>query len=103
MPLTSSPQQKTTAVCFYGITRSLKYTLPSIENNIIRPARQHGNVVVLAHFFNQSRIDNPRSGERGSLDTDEHRMLQADHCMIEEPEACLETWRFSELKPYGDS
>ena len=103
MPPVSLPKQNTITVCFFGITRSLKYTLPSIEKNIIRPARQHGNVVILAHFFNQPSIYNPRSGERGHLDTEEHKVLQADQCVVEEPDSCLEFWKYSELKSYGDS
>ena len=44
--------QKKISICFYGITRNLKKTYPSIEENIINPAKKHGEVKIFCHFFN---------------------------------------------------
>lgn len=90
------------ALCFFGITRSLRYTLSSIEAQALHPARTAGEARIYAHFFLQHRIDNPRSGEVGLLDLDEHRLLRPDWLALEEPDTCLATWDFEGLKRPGD-
>lgn len=90
------------ALCFFGITRSLRHTVTSIETRAIRPARAAGEARIYAHFFRQRRLDHARTPETGELDPDEHRLLDPDWLEMEEPEACLETWDFEALKGYGD-
>lgn len=90
------------AICFFGITRSLKHTLPSIEANILAPTHARGDVRIYAHLFQQNQIQNPRSGETGSLDAEEYRLLNADRLELEAPGACLERWQFDALKTHGD-
>ena len=34
-------QQYKVAICFFGLTRSLKHTYPSIEKNIFKVLKQH--------------------------------------------------------------
>lgn len=94
---------KKVAVCFYGITRSLSHTAASIERNILAPARRQGDLRVYAHFFLQRQIEDQRSGESGTLDLEEHRLLPIDWLRLEEPDLCLEERGFSDLKAYGDS
>ncbi len=89
-------------VCFFGITRSLRYTQASIEANILEPARNLGDLRVCAHFFKQTQIDNPRSGEAGQLDTEEYQLLSYDNLELEAPDACLEQNGFEALKTFGD-
>lgn len=90
------------AVCFFGITRSLRHTIASIEENVLAPARLCGEVKIYAHFFRQKEIDNPRSGEVGELDTEEYRLLNPDWLQLEEPDTCLSRWNFEAIKGYGD-
>lgn len=90
------------ALCFYGITRSLRHTLPSIDARAIVPARKAGDVRIYAHFFRQRRIDHARTGETGELDLDEHRLLRPDWLELEEPDDCLAAWDFDGLKRHGD-
>lgn len=90
------------AICFFGITRSLTHTIGSIEENILAPARELGEVRIFAHFFQQATIDNPRSGEKGALRQDEHELLPLDWLQLEEPEICLEQHGFEALKAFGD-
>ncbi|MBE1290330.1 MAG: hypothetical protein GJ679_10055 [Rhodobacteraceae bacterium] len=91
------------AICFFGITRSLTHTIGSIERNILAPARDLGEVRVFAHFFRQAVIDNPRSGERGTLKQDEHQLLSSDWLELEEPGNCLYERDFEGLKKFGDT
>lgn len=90
------------AICFFGITRSLSHTIGSIERNIIEPAREVGDVRLFAHFFNQSEIDNPRSGETGKLDTDEHKLLNLHWLKLEEPSTFIDDGWFNKVTEYGD-
>jgi hypothetical protein len=90
------------AICFFGITRSLPHTLPSIEANVLAPARTSGQVRVYAHLFRQDQIHNPRTGEIGALDPLEYQLLKADRLELEDPGACLERWDFETLKTHGD-
>ena len=90
-------------VCFFGITRSLRFTIPSIQENLIAPASELGKVVTYAHFFQQRNISNPRTGEFGALDVEEHKLLSIDRLVLEEPDICLQTWRYDNLKSHGDA
>lgn len=90
-------------VCFFGITRSLKFTYRSILENILTPARKFGDVKIYAHFFDQRQIHNPRTLEFGPLDDHEHKLLFADRLVLEKPDACLKTWDFDHLESFGDA
>lgn len=91
------------AICFYGITRSLKHTIGSIRTNLIDPAGKFGTVKTFAHFFNQDRVENPRSKESVQLDKNEFELLKADCVQFEEPGLCLDLLDFEALKTYGDA
>lgn len=94
--------QQKIAICFFGITRSLKFTIDSIEECVLSPAREAGEVKVFSHFFKQNQIHNRRSGEIGMLDIDEHRLLASDWIVLEEPDECLALNGFEALKKFGD-
>ncbi|MEL7393044.1 MAG: hypothetical protein AAFN06_10435 [Pseudomonadota bacterium] len=89
------------AICFFGISRSLPLTMPSIAKNAIDPARAIGDVAIYAHLFNQRVIDNPRTREKGEMDPEAHKLLNADWLELEEPEHCLEQFDFAALTRYG--
>jgi len=76
--------------------------MPSIEANILGPARTAGKTQIYAHFFRQRSIADARTGESGQLDVEEHRLLRPDWLELEEPDLCLETWDFEGLKRHGD-
>lgn len=95
--------RKKIAICFFGITRSLKFTIDSIEECVLSPARDAGEVKVFSHFFNQNQIHNPRSGEIGMLETNEHKLLPSDCIVLENPDECSALNRFEALKKFGDS
>jgi hypothetical protein len=91
------------AVVFFGITRALRLTLPSITANLIDPARAIAQEVRLfGHFYRQSLIQNARSGEDGQLDPEEYRLLQLDQVELEEPGVCLDQYPMTEMQARGD-
>lgn len=90
------------AVCFRGISRSLSHTIGSIRDNVLAPSRALGEVRIFTHLFDQKTIDNPRSGEKGQLDSAEHRLLESDWLSLEPPGECLEKNHYEKLKTFGD-
>jgi hypothetical protein len=91
------------AIGFFGVSRSLKWTLPSIQENIIQPARQLGEVRLFAHLYQQAHIFNPRSGENDPLDPEEYRLLECDEVRLEQPGLCLEEARYEWVLSHGDA
>lgn len=91
------------ALVFYGITRSLKLTLGSIQRNLVKPSMALASEVrTFGHFYDQTTIENPRSKESGSLDPEEYRLLDLDEVQIESPGTCLDRYSFETLKANGD-
>jgi len=91
------------AVCFFGITRSLGYTVRTIDRQILRPISTIGEHKVFCHFFDQDSIVNERSGERGILKRDEHKLLSPDWLELEEPDTFLGSRGFDDIKAFGDA
>ena len=94
-------------VCFFGITRALEHTYPSISRNVLAPARSAaealgGRLVVAAHLFEQERIENPRSGESAAAPRGEHRLLAADRLVLERAGGCLAARGHAALAAFGD-
>jgi hypothetical protein len=90
------------AVCFFGITRSLTRTVPSIQTNVLGPATaMHQGAKTYGHFFQQAFIDNPRSDESGKMSLEEHQLLDFDKLDLEAPDACLDLRDFEGLKSFG--
>lgn len=102
--MTASPTENLRiAIVFFGITRSLRLTLDSITRNVISPARALSREVGLfGHFYDQDRIDSPRSGEQGVLDPEEYRLLPLDKVEREPPEVCLAQYPIARLMRNGD-
>jgi hypothetical protein len=90
------------AVCFFGITRSLTHTIGSIESNILTPARAHGDLRVFCHFYNQSHIASPRTGEHGVLDPEEYQLLRPDEVRLEQPDVYLNSDIAIDIRKFGD-
>jgi len=91
------------AIVFFGITRSLRFTLDSITRNVIAPARAlTANVGLFGHFYHQDKIHNPRSGESGPLDPEEYRLLPLDRIELEPPGKCLADYPVEDLMRNGD-
>ena len=55
--------RKKISICFFGITRDLEKTFPSIQRNLISPARKLAEVKIFCHFYDLELIKNLRSQE----------------------------------------
>jgi len=74
------------ALGFWGLTRSLKYTHASIQENILDVLKN--NNIEYTIFMHTYCVDglysNPRAGEKNiTLDNDEHKLLNADKIHID--------------------
>ena len=65
------------ALCFFGLTRSLSFTIDSIRLNLLKPLKDGGyEVDVFLHTYNLQRLDNPWTGEDDDLNTTEWQLLE---------------------------
>lgn len=95
-------ETKRIAICFFGITRSLSFTIESVVENVIDPAKETGEVKVFAHFFKQRKIENSRTGESALLNPNEHHLLNADEVELEQPDKFLASSNFGAVSKFGD-
>ena len=91
------------AIAFYGITRSLKYTIDSIYKNIINPTKEIANVKIFCHFFSQTSIENPRTNESIITDPNEWKLLNPDIYIIDEVDVAKEKIIYENLIKFGNA
>ena len=75
------------ALCFWGLTRSLKYTIDSIKNNILEILDSHNiEYKIFVHTFKfDSEYKNPRANEVNvKLNFEEYTLLNADYIEIDD-------------------
>lgn len=77
------------ALCFFGITRSLKFTVESINEYVIGELKRQGyNVVIYIHTYSIAGVyNNPRAKEKcEKMDNEEHQLLNPDFIQIDQQE-----------------
>lgn len=93
------------ALCFFGLTRSLKLTLHSIQKYLFDPLKNHGikyDIFVHTYKMNGS-YSNPRAGERDLiLDADEYRLLEPNYHMVETKEAVSKKLQLEKYRTHGN-
>jgi hypothetical protein len=76
---------KRVALAFYGLTRSLKYTVDSIKLNVMDQLANAGyEYDVYLHTYDLKSLSNMRSGETGELNTTEWTLLSPDFVKIDD-------------------
>jgi hypothetical protein len=74
------------AICFWGLTRSLKYTIHSIRAKILKQLDDK-NIeykIFLHTYVFDSAYNNPRANEHNiKLDFDEYKLLNPDYVEID--------------------
>ena len=91
------------AIGFYGITRSLSYTINSIQKNIVFQAKKEFDTTLFCHFFKQESINNPRTNEVGLLDVNEWKLLNCNKVLIDDIDTLKENELFTQLFKFGNS
>ena len=95
---------KDIAICFYGLTRSLKYTIDSITNNIFKILDNHKyKYDIYLHTYNLEIINNDRSSEKNCrLDLNEYKLLKPDFFQITNQDEFDKTINITDYIDHGD-
>ena len=77
------------ALCFFGLTRSLDWTVGNVRSSIIDPLLMADmNVSVYLHTYNRKTISNQRSAEnQTAMHWTAYKLLQADRWQIDDADA----------------
>ena len=95
------------AVAFYGITRSLKHTIKSIQKNILDVLRDNNfEVDIYQHTYSlSSDYINPRAKERinaKNIDNDEYKLLNPDYFERQDQNEIKTQLKLREYRKHGD-
>ena len=93
------------ALCFWGLTRSLKFTIDSIREYILKPLDDNNiEYTIFMHTFSMSsKYYNPRAGEENvKLDFNEHHLLSPDFFKIEDQDAIKEQIQIKKYRSLPD-
>jgi len=94
------------ALCFWGIARSLKYTINSIENNILNILKEN-NIEYKIYFHtytSNSKYNNPRANEYDcKLDNNEYKILQSDYIEVEDQDKIKLELDVKKYRTHGDA
>lgn len=98
----TSPPQTKVALAFFGLTRSLKFTIDSIRQNVLAPLDEAAiEYDIYLHSYDLESITNSRSAEIGqSLNTTEWKLLDPDFVSITDQarhHACVELRNYLRL------
>ena len=92
------------AVGFFGITRSLKFTLNSIFKNVIRPLEELGyDYKIFLHTYELNNYKNIRTNENyTNIDNEEYKLLNPDYFEIEKQDLVLENINPEKYRTHKD-
>ena len=81
------------AVGFFGITRSLKFTIKSISKNVITPLEELGyDYKIFLHTYELNNYNNIRTKENyTNINNEEYKLLNPDYFEIEKQDLVLES------------
>jgi hypothetical protein len=81
-----SNDRKKIAIGFYGITRSLNYTIDSIEKNIFNVLKENNfDYDIFLHTYNLDEYKNTRANEEytKNIDNNQYKLLKAKYLKID--------------------
>jgi hypothetical protein len=93
------------ALCFWGLTRSLKYTINSIKEKVINNLEKHNiEYKIFLHTYETNEIyNNKRAREKNiKLDNYEYKLLKPDYLKIDNLEVVKKNINFKEYYTRGD-
>lgn len=92
------------AICFFGITRSLKYTINHINKHIFNVFKQNNiEYDTYVHTYYLERYFNRRAGERlNKVDNNEYKMLKPDYLQIDNQNDILKKLDVKQYRTHRD-
>ncbi len=91
-------------LCFFGLTRSLKYTINNIENKIFKPLKNAGiSYDIYLHTYDLEILNLKRSKEYNiMLDKEEYKLLKSDYVKITNQQKFLDEFPKQKVYKMGD-
>ena len=95
---------KKVALCFFGLTRSLKYTINSIQKNILDVLKDNDiEYTIYLHTYDLEKLDLKRSQENNcKLDIHEYKLLKPDYIQITHQEDFDKSFDWDYVKKFGN-
>jgi len=93
------------ALCFWGLTRSLKYTIDSIQSNILNIFKKHGiQYTIFMHTYSINRpYSNTWAKEYNiTLDNDEYKLLNPDYIQIDDQDKIKDILQLDQYRSMPD-
>jgi len=90
-------------IAFFGLPRNSDRTFASLEEQILAPAARFGEFFPCYHFYEQTEVINPRSGENGALNPRQYLPFRAFDGVLESPAGVPEAWGLTEIAAHGDA
>ena len=92
------------ALGFFGITRSLKFTIDSIKHNITDSLNELGyDFKIFLHTYALDSYNNVRTGESTTqIDNDEYKLLNPDYFVIENQDEVKKNLNLEQYRKYPD-
>ncbi|MFP5385352.1 MAG: hypothetical protein ACLGHN_04695 [Bacteriovoracia bacterium] len=91
------------AIAFFGLPRCSEKAFPTIESNIFKQLPKDAEVKCFYHFYLQTEVVNPHSGENGPFDQSNYDYFKKYEGIFEKPSEVLPTLPFEDVKKYGDA
>ena len=92
------------ALCFWGLTRSLKYTIDSIKKYILEPLKKAGiEYDIFLHTYYFKGLYNNEFGKEYDvkLDFDEYKLLKPDYFKMDNQDEIIKTINFNKYNHTG--
>lgn len=90
------------AVAFFGLPRCSNVAMPSIEQKLFAHFPNGSELRCFYHFYQQTQVVNPRSGENGLLDESNYQPFMQYEGLLEDPQDILKKLPLERLKLFGD-
>jgi len=92
------------AFAFFGITRSLKYTIQSIQKNIFAVIKAAGaEYDIFMHTYRLSSYENRRTGEKlETINNEEYKLLEPNYLEIHDQDELKKTIQITDYRAKPD-
>jgi hypothetical protein len=92
------------AFAFFGITRSLKYTIESIQKNIFAVIKAAGaEYDIFMHTYRLSSYENQRTGEKlSAVNNEEYKLLEPNYLEIHDQDELKRTIQITNYRTKAD-
>ena len=93
------------AIGFFGITRSLKYTIESIKQNIFDVFKENNiEYDIFMHTYFLKSYENRRAGEKKNniIDNEEHKLLSPKYLKIDDQDEIIKKLNLTSYRKFPD-